>query len=144
MLPGLAQEVHQRQAGQPVGVVDHPRGVGTLEAQVPAQLLRQRLGIGGDLLGWAHGTLGALAAGVAHETGSPSHEGNRGAAAPLEPGEAHDRNQVSHMKRGRSGIKAHIGLDGTRIQALGGTGRGVLHQAPAGELLEESWHQGQE
>ena len=50
MLAGVAQELHQAEAAEPVGVVPEPGGVGALEGQEPLQLPHDGLGVPVDLL----------------------------------------------------------------------------------------------
>jgi hypothetical protein len=140
VLARVAEEVHQVQAAEPVGVVPEPRRVGALEGQEALQLLHERLRVPVDLLQRHDRPLGALAARIAHHARTAPHQGDRGMTQPLQPRHGHDRHQAADMQRVGRGIEADVGRDRPLAQPGRQPRGGVLHEAAGGQQLEKIGH----
>jgi hypothetical protein len=142
MLPDVAEEVHQGNATQPVGVVPHPGGVGPLEREEARQLPREAPGVPVDLLQAQDRPLLALPAGVTDHPRPAADQRDGRVPVTLEPGEAHHRHQAAHVQRVGRGIEAHVGGEPPFRQALRQPRGRILHEAPGRERAEQIGHSG--
>ncbi len=140
MLAGVAQELHQPDVAQPVGVVEESGRVGSFERQEPRELSADALGVAVDLRELHDRPFGALSARIADHAGAAAHQGDGGMPVPLQPGQPHHRDQVADVQRIGRGIEADVGGDGTLAQSLGEAGGGVLDEATGVEQLEKIGH----
>jgi hypothetical protein len=136
----VAQELHQREPSEPVGVVPEPGGVGTLEREKPLQLAHQRPGVSVDLVERHDRALGALAAGVTHHAGPTAHQRDGDMSLPLQPGHPHHGDKVADVQRVRRGIEPGVGRDRPPAQALGKLGSVLLDEAAGLEEVEKVAH----
>ena len=110
MPPDVAQEFEVVQIVQPFGVVQHDRVTGTVTVgQVFLEHLLHAGDIGVDGGVVEQGAFIRPEGRVAHFGGAAAHQGDRFAAAFLQPAQHHDIHQMPHMKGFRCRVIADIG-----------------------------------
>ena len=110
VLAHVAQEIHHRDHGQPVGVVDDARRVGAhLEIQELRQLRPDLFQICCDAVLALQLTFLALAARVADQAGAAACQHDRVVSEALQPRQSHQRQEVPDLQAVGCGIKADVG-----------------------------------
>ena len=138
MLADVAQEIHQVQGHQPIGIVQHERPVVRRKIEEPAQLHADPGAVLLGLLFCQQGSLGALAAGIADQAGPAAHQHQRPVAMALGVGQRHHGNEAAEVEAVGRRIEADVhgaaSLAEKGVQVVAGHG---LQEAAPTELLEE-------
>ena len=114
----IAQEVDVVERRQPLGVVDHDRGVRPpVEVDEVGEGRLEALLVGLDLVVGEELARLVLARRVADARRAAAHQRDRPVAGLLEPAQHHDREQVADVEARRRAVEADIGGD----HALGET-----------------------
>ena len=127
----VADEIEEAEILEPVGVVDHTCGVGSVEVQ---ELLELGFLTGEVVLNALHIeqlALGGLAAGVAHHARRSSNQCNGVVAAPLPMHQHHHRDEVADVQGICRGVKSNVACRIALGKELFQPGRHVVqHAAP--------------
>ena len=138
VLADVAQEVDDRHRRGPVVVVDHRRGVRSLERQERLDLAAHLLD---PLLDGVERVERALARllGVADHAGRPTHQEVRRVAGLLQSARGQDLDQVAHVQAGRGRVEADVEPHAPLPERLaqGVEVRRVGDQAAPLEVVEE-------
>ena len=141
MLADVAQEVHHRDHGQPVGVVDDARRVAAhLEVEELRQLRLDLFQIRCDALLALQLAFLALAARVADQASAAARQHNRVVSEALQPRQSHQRQQVPDLQAVGGGIEADVGRHFAAGQDLGQPFGAVIYQAAPLKFVENVRH----
>ena len=127
MLAGVAQEVEQRQRGEPVGVVEQLRRLRSLEVEELGQLRLNGARVFGDGLQGLQRAFAAPATGVANHARATPHQCDGPVTGPLQVDEAHHGHEVAHVQARRRGVESAVPGDLPRRER-GREAFGVLEQ----------------
>ena len=107
VLADIAQELHEAEVAQPVGVVQQ-KGAVRAEVEEPLELTPNCLGVGRDLLLGEQRSLDVLAAGVADQRRPAAHHDDGPVAGLLEAADGHDPHELADVEAVGGGVEAAV------------------------------------
>ncbi len=141
MLANIAQEIDQRDAGEPVGIVEQERRMVTgIEIEELGELPLDRFHVRGNLLLAQQRTFLRLATWIADQTGAAAGQRNRNVAPALEAGQREQRQEMPDVETVGAGIEADVEGHALAPQRVFETFAALVQQSAPAQFVQNSGH----